>query len=173
MNLIGHTVAFSEVLQSNMDQDTEFCIEPPQRRCYLQVEVTGTDGHHMNSADVCGSERDVVSKGCWYRCLLKMAGQLVSWCFAPSQPQRTTSGLNTNFTLSPSQSFHKSSYHKVTFFFSLFIFRGHSTREPTSSRVTYFILWAHTGTVCQPQPIQEKSGEVLEKMQVNGPEGQK
>ena len=27
------------------------------------------------------------------------------------------------------------------FFFSLFIFRGHSTREPASSRVTYFIQW--------------------------------
>ena len=33
----------------------------------------------------------------------------VSWWFEPSQPQRITSGLNTNFTLSPSYSFHKSS----------------------------------------------------------------
>ena len=32
------------------------------------------------------------------------------------------------------------------FFFSLFIFCGHSTREPASSRLTYFILRAHTGT---------------------------
>ena len=31
-------------------------------------------------------------------------------------------------------------------FCSLFIFRGHSTREPTSSKVTYFILLAYTGT---------------------------
>ena len=31
-------------------------------------------------------------------------------------------------------------------FFSLFIFRGHSTREPASRRVTYFILRAYTGT---------------------------
>ena len=31
-------------------------------------------------------------------------------------------------------------------FLSLFIFRGHSTREPASSRVTYFILRAYTGT---------------------------
>ena len=45
-------------------------------------------------------------------------GWLVSWCFEPSQPQRITSGLNTNFTLSPSYSFHKSSYHKSCFFFS-------------------------------------------------------
>ena len=36
---------------------------------------------------------------------------MVSWCFEPSQPQRITSGLNTNFTLSPSYSFHKSSHH--------------------------------------------------------------
>ena len=33
---------------------------------------------------------------------------LVSWCFEPSQPQRITSGLNTNFTLSLSYLFHKS-----------------------------------------------------------------
>ena len=100
--------------------------------------------------------------------------QLVSQYFEPSHPQRITSGLNTNFTLSPSYSFH-SSYHKSFFkiFFSLFIFRGHSVREPASGRVTYFILWAYTGIMCQPQPTQEKSGEVLEKMQVNGPEGQK
>ena len=83
----------------------------------------------------------------------------VSWCFEPSQPQRITSGLNTNFTLSPSQSFHKSSYHKSCCF-SLFIFRGHSTREPASGRVTYFVLRAYTGTMCQPQSAQEKSGEV-------------
>ena len=56
-------------------------------------------------------------------------------------------------------------------FLSLFIFRGHSTREPASSRVTYFILLAYTGTMCQPQPTQEKLGNILEKMQVNGPDG--
>ena len=39
-------------------------------------------------------------------------------------------------------------------------FRGHSTREPASGRVTYFILRAYTGTMWQPQPTQEKSGEV-------------
>ena len=54
--------------------------------------------------------------------------KLVGWCFEPSQPQRIiTSGLKTNFNLSPSYSFHKSSYHKSCFV-SLFIFRGHSTR---------------------------------------------
>ena len=57
---------------------------------------------------------------------------LVSWCFEPSQPQWITSGLNTNFTLSLSYSLHKSLYHKSSFF-SLFIFRGHSTQEPCVS----------------------------------------
>ena len=80
------------------------------------------------------------SSACWGR------------CFVPSQPQRTTSGLNTNFTLSPSYSFHKSSYHKpvfyIYFFYSLFIFRGHSTWEPASGRETCFILRAYTGTTC-------------------------
>ena len=73
--------------------------------------------------------------------------QLVSWCFEPCQPQRITSGLNTNFSLSPSS--HFTSHHTTkSLFFSPFIFRGHSTREPASSRVTYFILRAYTGTMC-------------------------
>ena len=46
---------------------------------------------------------------CWH-------DELVSWCFEPSQPQRITSGLNTNVTLSSSYSFHKSSYHKSCIF---------------------------------------------------------
>ena len=33
--------------------------------------------------------------------------ELVSWCFKPSQPQRITSGLKTNFSLSPSYSWNK------------------------------------------------------------------
>ena len=36
--------------------------------------------------------------------------ELVGWCFESSQPQRITSGLNTNFALSPSHSFHKSCF---------------------------------------------------------------
>ena len=56
---------------------------------------------------------------------------LVSWCFEPRQPQRITSGLNTNFNLSSSHSFQKSSYHKsCLFFFSLFLFRG--LKAPTN-----------------------------------------
>ena len=34
-----------------------------------------------------------------------------------------------------------------------------------------FILRAYTGTMCWPQQTQEKFGEVLEKIQVNGPVG--
>ena len=78
---------------------------------------------------------------------LERFSYLVSWCFEPSQPQRITSGQNTNFTLSPSHSFHESSYHKSCFL-SLFIFRWHSTREPASGTLTYFILRAYTGTMC-------------------------
>ena len=48
-------------------------------------------------------------------------------------------------------------------FFSLFIFHGHLTREPAFGRGTYFILRAYTGTMCQPQPTQEKSGEIYIK----------
>ena len=48
-------------------------------------------------------------------------GELVSWCFEPSQPQRITSGLNKNFTLSAGYSFHKSSYHKSCFFLVFFL----------------------------------------------------
>ena len=75
-----------------------------------------------------------------------------------------TSELNTNFTLSPS--IHFTSHHTTNLFFnnffSLLIFRRHSTREPAFGRVTYFILQAYTGTMCLPQPTQEKSGEVFE-----------
>ena len=41
---------------------------------------------------------------------LVSGGQLVSWCFEPSQPQRITSGLKTNFSLSPAYSSHESWY---------------------------------------------------------------
>ena len=51
----------------------------------------------------------------------------VNWCFEPSQPQRITSGLNTNFTLCPSYSFHKSSYHKSCFFDPIYIPRALNT----------------------------------------------
>ena len=43
--------------------------------------------------------------GCW---------KLVSWCPEPSQPQMITSGLKTNFNLSPSYSAQKLSNHKIS-----------------------------------------------------------
>ena len=42
---------------------------------------------------------------------------------------------------------------------SLFIFRGHSTREPASSRVTYFILRAYTGTGVSHSQHTKKIGK--------------
>ena len=48
-------------------------------------------------------------------------------------------------------------------FFGLFIFRGHSTREPAPSRVTYFILRAYTGTNVSRSQHRKNSGKVLEK----------
>ena len=39
--------------------------------------------------------------------LVCAVSQLVCWCFEPSQPQRITSGLKTNFSLSPSYSLNK------------------------------------------------------------------
>ena len=41
----------------------------------------------------------------------------------------------------------------------------------TMSRVTYSILRAHTGTGVSHSQHRKNSGEVLEKMQVNGPDG--
>ena len=53
--------------------------------------------------------------------LRKLAERLVSWCFEPSQPQRITPGLNTDFNLSPGYSLHESlygTYHQVIHFTS-------------------------------------------------------
>ena len=54
--------------------------------------------------------------------------------------------------------FHFTShFYRKSCFLSLFIFRLHSTREPASNRMTYFILRAYTGTgVSHSQ--QEKVG---------------
>ena len=99
------------------------------------------------------NQQCIQKRGIHQQCI----GQLVSWSVELSQPQRITSGLNTNFTLSPSHSFYKSSYHKSSFL-NLFIFRGHSTREPASSRVTYFILRAYTGTGVSHSQRRKKIG---------------
>ena len=47
----------------------------------------------------------------------KVVSQLVSWCFEPSQLQRMTSGLNTNFTLSPSH--HTTSHVFLAYLYSV------------------------------------------------------
>ena len=44
---------------------------------------------------------------------------LVTWCFEPSQPQKITSGLKTNFSQSPRYLFHKSLNHMSVFSLSL------------------------------------------------------
>ena len=48
-------------------------------------------------------------------------------------------------------------------FLSLSIFLGHSTRQFASGRVTYFILWAYTGTSVSHCQHRNKSGEVWKK----------
>ena len=68
---------------------------------------TQTRVHGKSQGPVALAERDFSS--------------LVSRCFKPSQPQRITSGLSTNFTLSPSYSFHKSSYHNSCFVLFVFL----------------------------------------------------
>ena len=113
-----------------------------------------------------GRRRELLRKGRtnynFYTEEKERVSQLVSWYFEPSHSQRITSGLNTNFNLSASHSFHKSLNHKPFFpptnhssnyihnfgtqnqknnkmLWSLFIAREHSRRETASSRVTYFI----------------------------------
>ena len=55
--------------------------------------------HHHHVSQLCRLYQGERGRGGW----------LVSWCFEPSQPQRTISGLKTNFNLSPTYSAHKSS----------------------------------------------------------------
>ena len=88
--------------------------------------------------------------------------QLVSWCFEPSYPQRITPGLNTNFTVSPSDSFHRSSYYKscCCCFFAYLYSVG--TQHGAPHLAGWPILFCG--------PTQEKIGRGFWKMQVNGPE---
>ena len=118
---------------------------------------------------------------------------IVSWCFEPSQPQRVTLGLNTNFNLSPIHSFHKSLYHK--YFFSSndssnsihnFGTQNQKNNNTCFGACLYSVSTQHGNLHPAGWPIlfcgpsqelvlatakRKKSGEVLEKMQVNGPEG--
>ena len=75
--------------------------------------------------------------------------ELVSWCFEPSQPQKKTKKIRAKRKLlSISKSFISRVIIPQVMFLSLFILRGHSTREPASGRMTNFILRAYTGTMC-------------------------
>ena len=59
----------------------------------------------------------------------------------------------------------------LLFFYSLFIFCGHSTREPAYE--LFYSAGLHRNR-CYPQPTQEKIGRgFAKKMQVNGPKGKK
>ena len=93
--------------------------------------------------------------------------ELVSWCFERTQPQwlhqgrtqtsvylqvihstshYTTSLYCSNHSSNSIHNFGTQNQKNNNIFLSLFIFREHSTRELASSRVTYFILLAYTGT---------------------------
>ena len=61
---------------------------------------------------------------------------------------------------------------QVMFFFLAYVSWALNTRTCIQQgNLKYFILQAYTGTMYQPQPTQEKSGQVLEKVQMNGPDG--
>ena len=51
---------------------------------------------------------------------IKLVSKLVDWGFEPSQPQRTISGLKTNFNLSPC--IQSTSHHTIGLFCSFFFF---------------------------------------------------
>ena len=65
-------------------------------------------------------------------------GLSISWCCLPI----------SSSSLYLQVSHFTSHYTTKSWFFSLFIFCGHLTQEPASSRVPYFILRAYTGTMC-------------------------
>ena len=110
------------------------------------------------------------------------ANLLVSWCFEPSQPQRITSGLNTNFTLSPKLVISQVIIPQVMFvcvcvWFVFLGFFAYLCSAGTQHGNLHPAVWP--SLFCGPtqEPVLakantgKKSGEVLEKMQVNGPEG--
>ena len=58
-----------------------------------------------------------------------------------------TSGLNTNFTLAPSYSFHKSSYHKSCFFEPIYIPRALNTGTCIQQGDLFFSAGLHRNHV--------------------------
>ena len=101
-----------------------------------------------------------------------IGNQLVSWCFEPNQPQRITSGLNTNFTLSPRYSFQNSSYHKSCFLQPIYIPWALNTGTCIQQGDLFYSAGLHRNHVLATTNTG-KIGRGSEKMQVNGLEGQK
>ena len=98
-----------------------------------------------------------------------LVSKLVSWCFEPSQAPRITSGLNTNFTLSPCYSFHKSSYHKL-----FFLAYSYSADTQHGNRLRqgdlFYSVGQHRNHVLATANTGEIGGRFGKKMQLNGPE---
>ena len=74
------------------------------------------------------SQRALENREKWRKVVAKssVVSVSVTWCFEPGQPQRITSGLNTNFSLAPSHSLHQSLYHKS---FSFLFVSNHSSNS--------------------------------------------
>ena len=124
LNTMSCTVYHKDFLRCWSDHDHNFCICNTSLLEGVGVGRRERDQHTIHMLKLTLSTLVLVLKG--LKRLLQrhnvhvVGAQLVSWCFEPSQPQRITSGLNTNFTLSPSHSFHKSSCHKSCFFVCVF-----------------------------------------------------
>ena len=95
--------------------------------------------------------------------------EIVSWCFKPSQPQRITPRLNTNFTPSPNYSFHKSSYYKSCFLAYLYSAGTQQGNLHSAGWPTFFC--GPTQEPCVNNSQHRKNQMFWKKMQVNGPEG--
>ena len=83
-----------------------------------------------------------------------MGEELVSWCFEPSQPQRITSGLNANFTLSQSHSLHVI-IPQAMFFEPIYI-HGALNMGTCIQQGDLFFSAGLRRNCCEPQPTQEK-----------------
>ena len=96
---------------------------------------------------------------------LAAQNELVSWCFDPSQPQRITSRLNINFTLSSSYSFHKS-YHKPCFFLAYLYSVGtqHRNLHPTGWPIL------SCGPTQEPVLATAKTGKIRKDFRKNASE---
>ena len=99
-------------------------------------------------------------------------GRLGQFWVQPSPLQRITSGLNTNFTLSPGHSFHKSSYHKSCVFFLAYLYSA-GTQNGNLHPGGWPVLFC--GPTQEPVLATANTGKNRErfwkKMKVNGPEG--